>query len=66
MGFWKKLGGGLKKGIDGAAKAVPYLPLPEKIKRVVGKVDAVEDDVTSLVDEFRKPKPTTPPEKPAA
>lgn len=64
MGFWKKLGGGLQKGINGAAKVVPYLPLPEKIKRVVGKVDAVEDDVEALVEEFKKPAP--PPTKPAA
>lgn len=64
MGFWKKLAGGLRKGIGVAVEVAPVLPIPEKAKRIVLKVGETERDVEAIADEFKK-GPSTP-TKPAA
>lgn len=59
MGFWKKLGKGVSKGIDIATQIAPVLPIPSKAKRVIAKVGETQDDVGAIVDEFKKPKPVS-------
>lgn len=62
MGFWSKLGNGLKKGVAVATTVAPVLPIPDKLKKIIGKVGETTDDVGAVIDEV-KPKPPT---KPAA
>lgn len=57
MGFWKKLGAGLKQGWGVTKQAAPVLPLPEKVKRIIAKGGEVEDDVKAIVDEVKPHKP---------
>lgn len=57
MGFWSKLGKGLQKGLEVSGMIAPVLPIPDKAKRIIVKADKIEDDVTAIVGEFKKPKP---------
>lgn len=60
MGFWKKF----KQGLVTAGVIAPVLPIPDKAKKIIQKVNETEQDVEDIIREV-KPKPKAP-TKPAA